>query len=171
MEQIAIREGDPAWERELRRRQSKLRILCEGVIVFTLWLLIEPFLFSLMVSGPSGSMEIPEDISPFIFYLFLAFFFLIFLAFALLRVYVENGRTMAHTEQGTYALKGPLYEWEQRLDPRAFVRVSQSEIIHLKKVKAFDLNLAGTVLVRLTDGTVTYASRRYVAKIKTLLGL
>lgn len=89
----------------------------------------------------------------------------------LLRVYVENGRTMAHTEQGTYALKGPLYEWEQRLDPRAFVRVSQSEIIHLKKVKAFDLNLAGTVLVRLTDGTVTYASRRYVAKIKTLLGL
>ena len=89
----------------------------------------------------------------------------------LLRVYVENGRTMAHTEQGTYALKGPLYEWEQRLDPRAFVRVSQSEIIHLKKVKAFDLNLAGTVLVRLTDGTLTYASRRYVAKIKTLLGL
>ena len=89
----------------------------------------------------------------------------------LLRVYVENGRTMAHTEQGTYALKGPLYEWEQRLAPRAFVRVSQSEIIHLKKVKAFDLNLAGTVLVRLTGGTVTYASRRYVAKIKTLLGL
>ena len=34
------------------------------------------------------AMEIPEDISPFIFYLFLAFFFLIFLAFALLRVYV-----------------------------------------------------------------------------------
>ena len=40
----------------------------------------------------------------------------------LLRVYVENGRTMAHTEQGTYALKGPLYEWEQRLDPRAAAR-------------------------------------------------
>ena len=89
----------------------------------------------------------------------------------LLRIYVENGRTLARTEQGTYALKGPLYEWEQRLDPHAFVRVSQSEIIHLKKVKAFDLNLAGTVLVRLTDGTVTYVSRRYVAKIKTLLGL
>ena len=89
----------------------------------------------------------------------------------LLRIYVENGRALARTEQGTYALKGPLYEWEQRLDPHAFVRVSQSEIIHLKKVKAFDLNLAGTVLVRLTDGTVTYVSRRYVAKIKTLLGL
>ncbi len=90
---------------------------------------------------------------------------------SVLRIYAENGRTMVHTEQGTFALKGPLYEWEQRLDPKAFVRVSQSEIIHLKKVKAFDLNLAGTILVRLTDGTVVYASRRYVAKIKTLLGL
>lgn len=89
----------------------------------------------------------------------------------LLRVYLEGGRVFAHTEQGTFALRGPLYEWEQRLDPHAFVRVSQSEIIHLKKVKAFDLSLAGTILVRLTDGTVTYASRRYVAKIKTLLGL
>ena len=90
---------------------------------------------------------------------------------SLLRVYLEGGRVFAHTEQGTFSLRGPLYEWEQRLDPRAFVRVSQSEIIHLKKVKAFDLNLAGTILVRLTDGTVVYASRRYVAKIKTLLGL
>ena len=90
---------------------------------------------------------------------------------SVLRIYLEGGRTFVHTEQGVFTLKGPLCEWEQRLDPRAFVRVSQSEIIHLKKVKAFDLNLAGTVLVRLTDGTVTYASRRYVAKIKTLLGL
>ena len=90
---------------------------------------------------------------------------------SLLRVYLEGGRVFAQTEQGTFSLRGPLYEWEQRLDPRAFVRVSQSEIIHLKKVKAFDLSLAGTILVILTDGTVTYASRRYVAKIKTLLGL
>ena len=89
----------------------------------------------------------------------------------LLRVYVEDGKVLAHTEQGVFGLKGPLYEWEQRLDPHAFVRVSQSEIIHIKKVKTFDLSLSGTILVRLTDGTVTYASRRYVARIKSLLGL
>lgn len=90
---------------------------------------------------------------------------------ALLRVYAENGRTYAATEQGVYALRGPLYEWEQRLDPHAFVRISQSEIIHLKKVRGFDLSLSGTICVRLMDGTVTYASRRYVSRIKTILGI
>lgn len=90
---------------------------------------------------------------------------------SLMRIYVESGRVYASTEQGVYALRGPLYEWEQRLDPHAFVRISQSEIIHLKKVKGFDLSLSGTICVRLVDGTVTYASRRYVAKIKTILGI
>ena len=89
----------------------------------------------------------------------------------LLRVYAQDGRVYAATEQGVFALRGPLYEWEQRLDPHTFVRISQSEIIHLKKVKGFDLSLSGTICVRLADGTVTYASRRYVAKIKTILGI
>jgi len=90
---------------------------------------------------------------------------------SLLRIYAENGRVYAATEQGIFALKGPLYEWEQRLDPHTFVRISQSEIIHLRKVKGFDLSLSGTICVRLADGTVTYASRRYVSKIKTVLGI
>lgn len=89
----------------------------------------------------------------------------------LLRVYAQDGRVYAATEQGVFALRGPLYEWEQRLDPHAFVRISQSEIIHLKKVKGFDLSLSGTICVRLTDGTVTYASRRYVSRIKNILGI
>lgn len=89
----------------------------------------------------------------------------------IVRIYVENGRVYAVQDGTAYTLKGPLYEWEQRLDPLTFVRISQSEIISLKQVNGFDLSLAGTICVRLSDGTVTYASRRYVAKIKTLLGL
>lgn len=89
----------------------------------------------------------------------------------LVRVYTQDGRVYAATEQGVFALRGPLYEWEQRLDPHTFVRISQSEIIHLRKVKGFDLSFSGTICVRLVDGTVTYASRRYVAKIKTILGI
>ena len=90
---------------------------------------------------------------------------------ALLRIYTESGRVIAVSEQGIFTLRGALYEWEQRLDPKTFVRISQSEIIHLKKVKGFDLSLAGTICVRMTDGTMTYASRRYVARMKKLLGL
>jgi len=38
-------------------------------------------------------------------------------------------------------------------------------------VKQFDLSLAGTICVMLVDGTVTYVSRRYVSKIKNILGI
>ena len=52
-----------------------------------------------------------------------------------------------------------------------FVRISHSEIINLRKAKAFDLRLSGTISVRLADRSVSYVSRRYVARIKQLLGV
>ena len=90
----------------------------------------------------------------------------------LCRVYAEGGRVVAAGRDGkVYTLRGPLYEWENRLGPEGFVRVSQSELIALHQVHAFDLSLAGTICIRMADGTVTYASRRYVAKLKNILGL
>ena len=70
-----------------------------------------------------------------------------------------------------YDLKERLYELEGRLDRHTFVRISHSEIINLRKAKAFDLRLSGTISVRLADGSVSYVSRRYVARIKQLLGV
>lgn len=87
------------------------------------------------------------------------------------RVYAADGKVLAATEQGTYTLRLRLYELEERLDKTRFVRISNAEIINLKKVKSFDLSLAGTICVSLQDGSVTYVSRRYVAKIKQVLGV
>lgn len=89
----------------------------------------------------------------------------------LIRVYAQNGKIFAVTAKGEYALRQRLYEWEERLDKRRFVRISNSEIINLNQVLHFDLNLVGTICVRLSNGTTTYVSRRYVSKIKQLLGL
>lgn len=89
----------------------------------------------------------------------------------ILRVYAENGRVLAQTESGAYALRLRLYELEERLDAGLFARISNSEIINLKKVKNFDLSLAGTICVRMKNGGVSYVSRRYVAKIKQVLGI
>lgn len=89
----------------------------------------------------------------------------------LIRVYAQNGKIFAATVKGEYALRQRLYEWEERLDKRRFVRISNSEIINLNQVLHFDLNLVGTICVRLSNGTTTYVSRRYVSKIKQLLGL
>lgn len=64
-----------------------------------------------------------------------------------------------------------LYELEQRLDARRFVRISHSEIVNLKQVTGLDLGLTGTIRMTLSGGTVTYVSRRYVKRIKEALGL
>lgn len=87
------------------------------------------------------------------------------------RVYASNGKVFAETSHGEYGLRLRLYETEQRLDSHVFVRISNSEIINLKKVRGFDLSFTGTICVMLSNGTPTYVSRRYVAKIKQVLGL
>ena len=81
------------------------------------------------------------------------------------------GRVYAETTRGEYLLRLRLYEVETRLDSSSFVRISNSDIINLKKVNGFDLSFAGTICVTLSSGTVTYVSRRFVAKIKQLLGI
>ena len=88
-----------------------------------------------------------------------------------LRVYAESGKVLAETMDGLYLLRLRLYELEERLDKKMFVRISNSEIINLRKVKRFDLSLAGTICVQMQNGAVTYVSRRYVARIKQVLGL
>ena len=89
----------------------------------------------------------------------------------LIRIYTGAGKVYAVTEQGEYTLRLRLYELEARLDPHRFVRISNSEIINLKKVLNFDLSFTGTIYVKLSNGTVTYVSRRYVSKIKKILGV
>lgn len=89
----------------------------------------------------------------------------------LLKIYSGNSKVFAVSDSGEYTLRLRLYEIEERLDPYQFVRISNSEIINLKKVKNFDLNFTGTICVTLTNNTTTYVSRRYVSKIKKILGI
>lgn len=89
----------------------------------------------------------------------------------IIRIYAADGKVYAVTAEGEYRIRLRLYELEARLDGRRFVRISNSEIISLKKAKGFDLSLTGTIRVSLSDGTSSYVSRRYVPKIKQVLGM
>ena len=89
----------------------------------------------------------------------------------IIRVYSSNGKVFAETEAGAYSLRLRLYEAEERLSGLDFVRISSSELVNLKRVRGFDLSLAGTIRVLLSNGSETYASRRSVSKIKKELGL
>ena len=87
------------------------------------------------------------------------------------RFYASAGKIYAETEKGEYTLRLRLYEIEDRLDKNRFVRISNSEIVNIQKVQEFDLSFTGTICVTLSNGIVTYVSRRYVHKIKQVLGI
>lgn len=87
------------------------------------------------------------------------------------RIFAQSGKVFAETDKGNYVLRLRLYEVEERLEKLSFVRISDSDIINLKRVKGFDLSFVGTICVTLSNGSVTYVSRRKVAKIKQLLGI
>lgn len=87
------------------------------------------------------------------------------------RIYAENQKVLAVTDKGVFQIRMRLYQLEDRLAGMKFARISNSEIINLKKTEKFDLSIAGTIHVKLKNGQSTYVSRRYVAKIKETLGI
>ena len=90
---------------------------------------------------------------------------------SLVRVWAANGHVYAATETGEFLLRQRLWELEERLDSHHFIRISNSEIINLRRVIAFDLSLTGTICISLQGGQISYVSRRYVRTIRQALGL
>ena len=88
-----------------------------------------------------------------------------------LRFYGEDKDVRAQTAEAVYTVRERLYELERRLAAKRFVRISHSEIVNLKRVTALDLSLTGTIRMTLTGGVTVYVSRRYVKKMKEVLGL
>ena len=89
----------------------------------------------------------------------------------IIRIYAAVQKIFVVTGDGEYVLRLRMYELEERLPGNMFVRVSNSEIVNLQKVRDFDLSFSGRIGIRFLDGGVTYVSRRYVAKIMKILGL
>ena len=87
----------------------------------------------------------------------------------IVRVHTEGRRIVIQTEDQVYTVKRTLAGLEDVLNPARFVRISQSEIINLYKVKSFDFNLAGTIGVEFDCGIKSWVSRSRVKQIKALL--
>lgn len=89
----------------------------------------------------------------------------------IIRAYAADGKVYVLDEEGEYRLRIRLYELEERLSGKGFLRISNSEIVNINKIKEFDLSISGTICISFKDGTKTYASRRYVSGIKRNLGI
>ena len=87
----------------------------------------------------------------------------------IIRVYTERQKVFAQTADGAYPLKFRLYEMEERLQGRAFARISSSELVNTKMITGMDFSLTGTIRVTLKGGITTYVSRRTVSEMKKLL--
>ena len=87
----------------------------------------------------------------------------------IVRAYTEGRKVLIETESGNYTARKTLSGLEEDLNKTRFIRISQSEIINIYKVKRFDINIAGTIGIEFENGTKSWASRSCVKKIKELL--
>lgn len=91
-------------------------------------------------------------------------------ATSIYRLYLENRVLQVRTKDQTYRSNLKLYQAKEIL-PERFLQISQSEIIHLTYLDHVQLTPQGLVKLVLTNGDVTYSSRRYLSSIKEALGL
>lgn len=87
------------------------------------------------------------------------------------RIYTGNQKVYIQTHKGEYVIRYRLYELEAALDKKQFLRISNSEIVNIKKIRDIDLSIIGRIFIRFEDNTQTYVSRRYIPKIKKSLGI
>lgn len=87
------------------------------------------------------------------------------------RIYTEGQKVMVRTQKETAILKLRLYELEQRFAGTKLIRISNSEIVNLKKVKSLDLSISGTITMKFDTGEKSFVSRRYVERIKKYIGI
>ena len=87
----------------------------------------------------------------------------------IIRVYTSGRKIAVRTDTNTYYVNKSLSELEQLLNSKRFIRISQSEIINIYKVKGFEFSTVGTVGIEFDNGEKTWSSRSRVKSIKDML--
>lgn len=87
----------------------------------------------------------------------------------IVRVFTEGRKIVIQTDAGQYYSNKTLSGIEDVLNHDRFIRISQSEIINLYKVKCFEFNSAGTIGIELENGCKTWVARSRVKAIRELI--
>ena len=82
----------------------------------------------------------------------------------------DNGKTYALTEKEKLLVKSRLYIIESSLGD-GFIRLNQSCIANISKVRRFEADLYGSLTVIFKNGYKDYVSRRQVKAVKERLGI
>lgn len=85
-------------------------------------------------------------------------------------IVVENNKIFALTENEKFRLKQRLYTLEEILI-KDFVKINQSCIVNIKKIKKFDASFSGALSLTLKNGYKDYVSRRQLKFVKERMGV
>ena len=86
-------------------------------------------------------------------------------------IYSENSKVFVRCNNELYTIKNRLYELENLLNKKSFIRISNSEIINFDKVENIDFKIFGTLIINFKSKNIAYASRRYIPRIKEFLNM
>lgn len=78
-------------------------------------------------------------------------------------------KVFAYLEKDVMEVKGRLYEYENRLAEKGFVRISKSVLLHLNKVENISPALNRKFIAELSNGEQVMISRQYIKPLKDVL--
>lgn len=82
-----------------------------------------------------------------------------------------DGKVFVYCKSQIYEIKNKLYELEEMLSKKDFIRVSKASILNLNKITSLVPTLGGRFEVSLKNGEKMIISRQYVNSLKLALGL
>lgn len=83
---------------------------------------------------------------------------------------VDN-HTFLYTQEDVLEIKYRLYELEEILSNKDFVRISKSLIVNINKIHSLKPELNRTILATLCNGELLSISRKYVPFVRKLLSI
>ena len=82
-----------------------------------------------------------------------------------------DDHTFLYTADNVYEIKHRLYELENNLSDRDFIRISKSQIVNINSIKSLAPELNRSITATLTNNEILTVSRRYVKPLRILLGI
>ena len=88
-------------------------------------------------------------------------------------LYVEavDRKTFVYTNVDTYESELKLYELEQQLVERDFLRISKQSIVNLRKIRSLKTDVNRKIRITLQNGEQIVVSRMYSDELRRKLGL
>ncbi len=88
-------------------------------------------------------------------------------------LYVEavDRKTFVYTSAETYESELKLYELEQELVQRDFLRISKQSLVNLRKIKSLKADVNRKIRITLQNGEQIVVSRMYSDELRRKLGL